>query len=38
MNLHDDMLTEGIDDDDMGVFLSVVSRIVTNYTAMQGDE
>lgn len=38
LNLYDSMLTEGIDDNEMRVFVSVASRVVSNYTAMQGDE
>lgn len=38
LSLHDIMLTDGIDDDDMRVFVSVVSRMVANYTAMQESE
>ena len=38
LSFHDAMLTDGIDDDDMRVFVSVASRMVANYTAMQGTE
>ena len=38
LNLQDAILTEGIDDDDIRVFVSVASRIVANYTAIQGEE
>lgn len=38
LSLQDAILTEGIDDDDMDVFVSVASRMVANYTARQGAE
>ncbi len=38
LNLHDDMLTEGIDEDEIRVFVSVASRIVANHTAMESSE
>ncbi len=38
MELHDAVLTDGIDEDDMRVFVSVTSRILANYAAMRKPE
>lgn len=38
MRQNDAILMEGIDDDEMGVFTSVSSRIIDNYAAMQETE
>lgn len=35
VNMHDAALTEGIDEDDIRVFVSVTSRILANYAAMR---
>ena len=35
MESHDAMLVEGIDEDEMRIFVSVTSRILANYAAMQ---
>lgn len=38
MKLHDATLVEGVDEDQMRAFVSVTSKILTNYAAMQKSE